>query len=77
MGKKYKINLNDLESPNSKALSFLHKMKENSRKKSRAYSMIRQQLKKSTEKINKLKLEDPNQTRYVFRQGKSNMRPQG
>ena len=42
VGKKYKINLNDLQSPNSKALNFLYKMKSFTKKRERALNMINQ-----------------------------------
>ena len=48
IGKKFKVNLNDLQSPNSKALTFLYRIKETSRKKNKAMNMVKQELSNST-----------------------------
>ena len=51
IGRKYRVNLNNLESPNSKALSFLYKERESNKRRNRALGMIRDKLEASTENI--------------------------
>ena len=54
VGRKFKVNLNDLQSANSKALTFLYKVRESDKKKNKAKGIIKSKLEKSTENIMKI-----------------------
>jgi vacuolar-type H+-ATPase subunit I/STV1 len=77
IGNKFRVNLNNMHSPNSKAISFLYRMQEFGRKKERALSMVKEELKKSTERIMKLHPDENKVTRYhVPRKGSQDPKTQ-
>ena len=51
IGKKFRVNLNDLTTPNYRGINYLFKNRQTTLKKERALSMVKEELKKSTDRL--------------------------
>jgi hypothetical protein len=41
IGKRYRVNLNDLSTSNSKAINYMHKIRESTKKKEKAMILVK------------------------------------